>query len=253
MVPHCGKFEDKVEQVLKYLEDALDVDGLAGKRQRVSVRAKTFPADVMQASHAFQVTSKYLDSSMQLSVRRRQRMHVEQWRACFERLDGSASGPTASSEEHATFEERRSIPDEDLLARRVIPESVYHTAMQLAAGATIDKYVLSFQVSAGLHYELFYFRGDSGSSALVLDFPVGADMPEWLECEATAEVRPHPTSQQKLLPSAGSGGSSGRRPRVLKKNSTEDAAAEYLVHHRRNVVEKVVAEYSVRRSTTVAF
>merc|ERR1719162_2678226 len=33
LVPHCGKFEDKVEQVMKYLEDALAVDGLSGKRQ----------------------------------------------------------------------------------------------------------------------------------------------------------------------------------------------------------------------------
>merc|ERR1719223_593239 len=72
LVPHFPKFQDKVNQVMKYLEDALGVDGLAGKRERVAVGfvGDGVPEDVLEQSQAFEVTSTFLDDSMELSVQR---------------------------------------------------------------------------------------------------------------------------------------------------------------------------------------
>merc|ERR1712094_95043 len=90
---------------------------------------------------------------------------------------------------------------------------------KLAPSTGIDKHVLSFQAGSGLHYELFYFQGSVGS--LVLDLPVGAELPSWLEREAEAEVRPRPVGKVAMT-------SFRKAPRALKKNSTEEAAVQYL-------------------------
>lgn len=227
MVPHCGKFEDKVEHVMKYLEEALGQDGLAGKRQRLNVSlSNEVPDHVLAACQSFVITTTFLEQQLQLSVRRRRRVSVDEW---LSGLKGDTVQDKTAPHGHSdqTFEQRRSIAHESFLARRVLTEAEYKTEVQLAKSTGIDKHVLSFQVGAGLHYELLYFQGKN--DVLLLDLPVDADLPAWLlRSGDEAEMRPQPAGKVAMT-------SGGRKPaRVLKKNSTEEAAVEYLAKSREN-------------------
>jgi len=218
MVPHFPKFHDKVEQVMKYLEDALGVDGLAGKRQRISVRFATesVPAEVLRQSQAFEVTSTYLDKSMEVSVQRRLRVSVTSWLAG---LSGAPPSPVdlpiSSSHVDQTFEERRSIPADNFLARRVITEDVYHNEVRLAQHESVVKHVMTFQSSAGQHYELIYFKTCGESETVILDFTVGAELPSWLVATGEMDVKPRVITDQPV--------------RKLSRHSTAEAAeAQWL-------------------------
>jgi len=197
LVPHFPKFQEKVDQVLKYLEDALGVDGLAGTRQRVSVRFTgcSIPTEVVGQSQVFEVTSTFLDKSMELSVQRRLRLPVPSWLAG---LNGTTAScvdlPVSSSHVDQTFEERRSIPADNFLARRVITEDVYHNQVRLAQHASVVKNVITFQSCAGQHYELFYFQ-NCGELDMVLDFAVGAELPDWLTAAGKVAPSPRPKGQ----------------------------------------------------------
>jgi len=226
MVPHCKLFEDKVEMVMEYLQDALHVDGLAGKRQRIPVRLRTsssdaspqvvVPPEVLHHAQAFVTTSTFLDEAMQSSIRRRVRMSVDLW------LEGLKSTKPMDVESlprgEQTFEERQAIPEEDYLARRVISEVQYHKIASLARQAGVDRCVLSFQDSAGAHYELFYFW--RSSRELILDFTVGSSLPSWLEAEPQAEVKPHPARHEQEC--------SVKRERKLARHTTAEAAHSQL-------------------------
>merc|ERR1712232_99576 len=110
MVPHFKQFQDKVDQVMKYLEDALGVDGLAGKRQRLSVRCavEDIPPEVINNGQAFLITSTYLDESMELSVQRRLRIPVNSWLSGLRGdIVKTLDLPASSSHIDQTFEERR--------------------------------------------------------------------------------------------------------------------------------------------------
>lgn len=221
VVPHADKFQDKVEQVMKYLEDALAVDGLAGKRKRVSVNcsAEDIPEDELAQNQAFIVTSTYLDESMELSVQRRLRVSVKSWLAD---LKGESPKPielpSSSSHLDQTFEERRSIPSENFLARRVISEQTYHHELRLAQHESVHKHVMTFQSSSGQHYELFYFQRD-GPPEMALDFTIGAEMPEWLT--VNPEIKP---PQPGEMSPAKQVRKSDRPPRKLQRFTTAEAA-----------------------------
>jgi len=216
MVPHFEKFQDKVEQVMKYLEDALGVDGLAGKRQRigVSLTMESIPPEVILQSQAFIITSTYLDQSMELSVQRRLRVPVASW---LDGLQGSTPKavdlPASSSQVDQTFEERRSIPADNFLARRVITEDVYHNQVRLARHTNINKNVLTFQSGTGQHYELLYFQ-NAGKVDVVLDFAIGAELPTWLAA-GDGEVQPLPK---------------GKAARKLGRHTTAEAAEARWLH-----------------------
>jgi len=201
MVPHAKTFQDKVDQVMRYLEDALGVDGLAGQRQRIPAQCTldSIPQEVLEQGHAFVVTSTYLDASMEHSVQHRLPVPVSSW---VSGLKGEATQPqkhpTSSSKAwDQTFEERRAIPSESSLARRVISEAEYHNEVRLARHESVHKHALTFQTSSGQHYELFYFQGPQKPD-LVLDFTVGAEIPAWIGGVADAEAKEHPPSQKKL-------------------------------------------------------
>jgi len=220
MVPHCDSFQDKVEGVMKYLEDALGVDGLAGKRKRISVNCamEDIPEEVISQSQAFIITSTYLDESMELSVQRRLRVPVATWLAG---LKGEVMKPTelpsSSSHLDQTFEERRSIPSENFLARRVISETSYHHEMRLAQHESVHKRVMTFQSASGQHYELFYFQ-KAGTQDVALDFNIGAEMPKWLT------AGPDTTPQAGEMSPAPKVRKDGRPPRKLQRYTTAEAA-----------------------------
>jgi len=214
LVPHFNRFQDKVDQVMKYLEDALGVDGLAGKRERLAVRfaAGSVPEEVVSQSQAFEVTSTYLDDSMEHSVQRRLRVPVSSWVAGLSGAGETKSSELPSSSSHLdqTFEERRSIPADNFLARRVITEDTYHNQVRLARHESVTKHVMTFQSEAGQHYELFYFAG-ADKQDMVLDFTVGTKLPSWLAKAQEVEAMKSPLrSRQKV--------------RKLGRHSTAEAA-----------------------------
>jgi len=218
MVPHCKLFEDKVEIVMEYLQDALHVDGLAGKRQRIPVGLRAAdrpPPEVLLHAQAFVITSTFLDEAMQSSIRRRVRVPVDRWCAGLRGSEPMDVDSLPRGEQ--TFEEREAIPEEDYLARRVISEAQYHKIASLARQAGVDRCVLSFQDSAGSHYELFYFR--NSSRELVLDFTVGSRLPVWLEAAPEAEVKPHPARHEQDC--------TAKRERKLARHTTAEAAQEH--------------------------
>eukprot|EP00933_Yihiella_yeosuensis_P043132 TRINITY_DN37876_c0_g1_i2.p1 TRINITY_DN37876_c0_g1~~TRINITY_DN37876_c0_g1_i2.p1 ORF type:complete len:487 (+),score=72.78 TRINITY_DN37876_c0_g1_i2:108-1463(+) len=233
MVPHCPKFEDKVEQVMGYLEDALGVDGLQGKRHRVEVKlsAEEVPVEVLEKAQAFEITSAFLDKAMHLSVRRRHRVPVEKWSKGLKNGQDT-SGAHEKGDLDSTFEERRSIPDEDFLARRAITETAYNSALQIAPHSSVDKHVLSFQTGGSLHYELLYFQGGQNSasgSKLLLDCTVGSPLPDWLHevSPAGAEVckkRIESETPKRVLQRNSTAEAASKR--ILKRNSTAEAASE---------------------------
>merc|ERR1719310_397551 len=101
---------------MKYLEDALGVDGLAGKRHRIPVELKELPSDKLSEAQAFIVSSTYLDQAMQVSARRRVRVPVESWRDGLRRLaDSMPLEKNCHEDQDAVFEERRAIPEENFL------------------------------------------------------------------------------------------------------------------------------------------
>jgi len=211
LVPHFDKFQDKVDTVMKYLEDALGVDGLAGKRERVSVSfpVDSIPAEVTSQGQAFVITSTFLDEAMELSVQRRLRVPVASWLAGLKGdVQKAPEMPISSSHLDQTFEERRSIPADASLQRRVITEDTYHNQVRLARHASVVKFVMTFQSDSGQHYELFYFQG-SGRQDVVLDFTIGAKMPGWLTV-APDVVAPSPVRPAKS--------------RKLQRYSTQEAA-----------------------------
>jgi hypothetical protein len=216
LVPHMPKFQDKVEQVMKYLEDALGVDGLAGKRQRtpVTFNGGAIPEEVTAHSQAWEVTSTYLDKSMELSLQRRLRVPVDAWLAGIHgEAPKPASLPVSSSHVDQTFEERRSVPADNFLARRLITEDVYYNEVRLARHESVVKHVMTFQSDAGQHFELFHFQKNE-KLEMVLDFAIGASLPSWLVAAGEAETQP---------PEA------GKRPRKLARHTTAEAAeAQWL-------------------------
>lgn len=230
LVPHFEKFQDKVEQVMKYLEDALGVDGLAGKRRRTSVRlaGNSIPAEVISQGQAFEVTTTYLDEAMELSVQRRRRVPVTSWLAMMKGVDPTAAKlPVSSSHVDQTFEERRSIPADNFLARRVVTEDVYHNEVKLARHEGVIKHVLTFQSGCGQHYELFYFQNQETLEA-ILDFTVGAEFPKWLEAGEEADKPQRKLSRHSTAEAAEAQAAVGAGPdrpqRKLSRHSTAEAA-----------------------------
>jgi len=202
-VPHCDKFAHKVDLVMKYLEDALGVDGLAGERQRTGVSLKELPIELLKGTQAFATCTTYLDETLRLSVRRYLETTAASWQLGLS--DGTdpfeALGGANKADMHQLFEERRSIPEESTLARNSITEDMYHNAVLLAKRPSVQKHVLSFQDETGSHHELFYFNGTRN---LILDHPTGQALPRWL-------TRAEPATNERK-----------RSLRVLKPHSTEE-------------------------------
>lgn len=211
-VPHCEKFAHKVDQVMKYLEDALGVDGLVGARQRTSVAVHGIPEEILKGARAFATSTTYIDESKQLSVRRTLETTTAAWQCGL--ADGSDAFELLAGEKagfHQRFEERRSIPEDMALARRGIPEGMYHNAVTLAKHPSVQKHSLGFQDEDGLYHELFYFQG--GPRTLILDHPKGQRLPSWCQTLETLEKKPVV---------------SPRRRRMLKAHSTEEESESLL-------------------------
>ena len=100
IVPHFSNFQTKIDRVLSFVEDALQIDGLIASRTRTAVSFKTTEkvdlATVSEALgegaslQAFVVTTIFDHNRPFMSVRRKANAPVEFW---FEALRGDGRVP----------------------------------------------------------------------------------------------------------------------------------------------------------------
>jgi len=200
VVPSFDKFDEKVDAVLTFLNDALAIDGLAGKRTRTGVRllaplrldgctAAPIPKSVLELAQAYMCSYTYLDADMQHCVRRMTKVSVEAWQDRFAKVLVSSAdalgvapeSPCLPDFEEVMYEKRHKVKPADgegYLVRKIITEDEYLTAVDTASCTTLHKYVLSFM--QGRHYyELLFFTLQDGR--VVLDLAEGAPVPGWVE------------------------------------------------------------------------
>lgn len=223
VVPHFDKFDDKIEKVAEFVNDALHVEGLAGKRRRKTCRLASADGEAglrkfigCESASGAVVTTSFLDGRLQHSVRRHAKVSSEAWLKQFElwtkNLSASVGEKRPSDETSADtvdnilkeasecLYERRTqfqdpaTPDSSYLTRRVITEQDFETAMESRSsdipGTSAIKMLLRF-VTNGLYYELFFFLG---SSDLVLDFSASEESletPAWLDFTSSKELVRH--------------------------------------------------------------
>jgi hypothetical protein len=252
VVPHFTDFDGKMEKVLHFLNDALHIDGLCGKRRRQQVRvadSSALAAVVEQATtSSFLVTSAFLDEQMQQSLRRRATIPNQTWLDQFRSRSSRLHDIEASRDASDVLYERRShvhMPcptggdDSSYLTRRIIKEEDYTTALEIAGSKrTTVKMVLSFVINS-CYYELFFFPHYEDP---VLDLSDEIQtLPSWLEA-----ITADPVSSAKVVPekavieedglqkkieafvptpmSATLDGTSIKKRRVLRGFTTEEAA-----------------------------
>lgn len=201
VVPHFPDFSSKMQQVLHFLNDALHIDGLTGKRRRQQVRVKDdagLLAVVAQANTtSFLVTSTFLDDQMENSMRRRATVPNQIWLENFRKLTSVAPLCRTTSyddiealrDEHDVIYEQRSqrhvqasaasSSDESYVTRRVIKADDYYAAESVACSKhSTVKFVLAFVVDHK-YYELFFFPCYKDP---VLDMSDDVRrLPDWLE------------------------------------------------------------------------
>jgi hypothetical protein len=200
VVPHFPNFHSKMQQVLHFLNDALHIDGLTGKRCRRQVRVKDVAGLVEVAAQAtttsFLVTSTFLDDQMESSLRRRATVPNQIWLDNFRKLTSTAplcrtesyDDIEAIRDEHDVIYEQRSQihvrdfagrGDEGYLTRRLIKADDYYAAESVACSKrSTVKFVLSFVIDHR-YYELFFFPSYKDPVLDLSDDVVR--LPAWLE------------------------------------------------------------------------
>jgi len=206
VVPHFPDFDSKMQQVLHFLNDALHIDGLTGKRRRREVRVKDTVGLLGVAAQAtttsFLVTSTFLDEQMERSLRRRATVPNQIWLDEFRKLSSTEAlcrtasyndiealrdGQDVIYEQRSQKYVRNSAGKESYLTRRLIKADDYYAAESDACGKhSAVKFVIGF-VSDHKYYELFFF---SCYKDPVLDMPDDIQcLPDWLELTEDVDIQ----------------------------------------------------------------
>jgi hypothetical protein len=208
VVPHFPNFDDKIGKVVEFVNDALHIEGLAGKRRRRLCRVVS-DGDLeslvrRSSSSGSVVTTTFLDEHQQHSVRRDVAVPSAHWLAQFlswrTALTSDGDGTSSFAEVAASLEElpdegtyerrsRKALNGQSFLTRSVLKFEDYRVAVQSCGTSAriAKKSVLRF-LEGNHYYELFFFVGHRN---LVLDYGVDApDCPRWLEMIASASSIP---------------------------------------------------------------
>lgn len=238
VVPHFPDFQSKQQQLLHFLNDALHIDGLAGKRRRQQVRVSDINALLAVASQtttsSFIVTSTFLDEHMEKSLRRRATVPNQVWLDNLRKL--TSTTPLCRTQSFDDIEalrdgqdviyERRShvctkvmtgsSQEESYLTRRLIKADDYYAAESVAGvGHSTVKFVIGFVVDHS-YYELFFFPGYKHP---VLDMSDDVDtLPAWLELQENPVAQEGETIETSAKLSLRSTGEEKQAPVVLSKD-----------------------------------
>jgi len=247
VVPHYPDFKDKIEKVAEFVNDALQIEGLTGRRRRRLCRiveAETFDELVHRSTtSAALVCSTFLDDGMRHSVRRRARLPSQIWldaygqwqEQCGSTGDSAATGSTADASSwlakavHCSYERRDQIvcPTKrrhSYLTRRVIQEEDYCLSLGSREGddesdlKSITKLLLRF-VHDGQYYELFFFLGRKD---LILDY--STEVQEVPSCLSLGQHDLEREDSGTTMPQRIDDGHTPKKRRILRPHSTEEAA-----------------------------
>jgi len=253
VVPHFPHFDEKIGKVVEFVNDALHVEGLAGKRNRRPCRVTSLESLELMVSHpstsASQVMTSFLDGALQHSVRRDAKVTSQAWLEKFRQhksgndlLDtqakaesaGLAAESSAGGEGFAqempsstiNYERRSEVRPaggtaDSYLTRKVISQEEYYAALGRGCSQVVGstaKWVLRFLEGAN-YYELFFF---SRQGELLLDFPSDvAKHPDWIFFteESMAAVSSTASAARTM-----DSGTPAKKRRVLRPHSTQEAA-----------------------------
>jgi len=247
-------------KVVEFVNDALHIEGLTGKRRRQACRVSVIGVleDLLghPATSSSVVTCVFLDGEqMTQSVRKHARMPGAAWAASFKHSDGFCPASVASTCQQEGFPildvlyERRSQITVDhsikeiCLTRKAITQDDYDVLVTSSSHApAVTKYILRFVIDSH-YYELICF---DGQDHFILDFSdENPCLPTWLElmessspislgatradAQTAGSLKRHVASDQER----DSPPSSGKRQRFLRSHSTEEAALFGTAHEAR--------------------
>ena len=269
VVPHFSKFDLKIDHVLQFCRDALDIDGLIGDRTRSAAKldAALIPAEFKSDMRGFLVTTVFLDESHSRSVRRRQESSVAAW---FSALDSLKQGKDFEFNESmftdVTYEKRDKVKPtnaaaEEYETRNVIKSEQWNDII-LSSGQRASynyKYVLSFLLEKR-YYEIYFWGASDSNLQTIVDYESDADLSKlpFLKLSSEGVTRPNSdsprrsslgsvasakknlvaarlkvTGDQHPTPSKQDGADiidqKAKKPRGLKRHATEDAARAYNI------------------------
>lgn len=260
VVPHFPKFDDKIGKVVEFVNDALHVEGLAGRRKRRRCRV-TSPDELaalaaLPSTSCSLVTSTFLDEEMQHSVRRVATIPTDKWLEAFKRIGqaqevdqsvaqeelGSIEAlvTARSRKQHGApaaevlYERRTKVqapnePSQSYLTRRVTKEEDYYNAVESCTlSNAAAKLVLRF-LQGSRYYELFFYVGHDD---LVLDYSEEASptsgsseppLPTFLELTGTRDLERQDSATRALMRASSAASPTKRRSSGIVPVS-EDAA-----------------------------
>lgn len=240
MVPYCEKFSDKISQVAEFVNDALHIEGLTGKRQRsccTVINEEQLKAVLaMPETSTVLVTTVFLDEGRKHSVRRQAKIQTDFWAKQFALWrEGGISAEnwnvSVSLGREASFERRSQEPSAGeliSLTRQVITIKDYYAAVRSCSSEgkfMAHKLVLQF-LDGHRYYELIFFVGRDN---LILDsIEDDQNIPSWLRVADSQSVMDSAEVPEEVAAEAN--GPKGelmeppKKKRALRVNSTEEAA-----------------------------
>eukprot|EP00931_Biecheleriopsis_adriatica_P007096 TRINITY_DN108410_c0_g1_i1.p1 TRINITY_DN108410_c0_g1~~TRINITY_DN108410_c0_g1_i1.p1 ORF type:complete len:430 (-),score=88.01 TRINITY_DN108410_c0_g1_i1:71-1360(-) len=241
VVPHCPSFKEKIEKVAEFVNDALHIEGLSGKRRRraceVSMDASLEAMLGQDTTSASLVSSCFVDDGMRHSVRRSAKVTGQVWLELLKSWqkhwadpayppvnESSVEAVVSSKATNFLYERRDQVVTpigQSYLTRKVMNQADYFLALESRAGkktSSATKLVLRF-LHGSQYYELFFFLGRKD---LILDFSAEVageeDVPSFLTLQGGD------LSKQDWAFSGAGQGPASKKPRVLRAHSTEEAA-----------------------------
>jgi len=246
VVPHCAEFKDKIEKVAEFVNDALQIEGLTGRRRRrtCSIADSKAFEDLLNkdSTSASLVSITFIDGAMRHSVRRKMKLSNEDWfgilgrwqkswsdNAAFSTTEAAAVESECASKASNFLYERRdavgpSLNQGGYLTRRVIQQEDYYLAVESKPGnetSSASKLVLRF-LEGSQYYELFFFLGRKD---LLLDYSTEVEqVPGYLKLTGRDLKREDSMSNALVKAPDEAAEVSKKRPRTLRAHSTEEAA-----------------------------
>jgi predicted ATPase len=221
-IPNFTSFDDKIACVLGILEDALRVDGLAGKRCRVELENDLLFEKLRAAAAGQGPKSTELSSWVpaELNIYREDITHCA---GLHESLRRRTS--LSSAKEHQLFEVRvQNYPQNETIppykTRRVLTAAAFEMLLAQAqnqgtVAGKIQKDAACFMWE-GKYFELIrYTNLEYGMKRVVLDYEHDTAIPQWvlpqvLEADRVGPLKRHKTADILDVPLVA--GSGGRRP-----------------------------------------
>lgn len=243
VVPNFPEFNEKMEAVVRCVTEAVQVDGLAGPRERRAIAARPGDDDPLRSRAAWPVDSEvydiqvtFLDVDFTESVRRRQLVPP----CSGSTVDSAPVGEVASfaGEQPSVlyeFRQELQLDGKTVRTRRVLTADAYLLLKQARARTSTEvrKQAVCFTWQ-GHYYELCSYTDAQGgalpescslSGCRILDCPLNGPCPPWLaqadEDAATAE-----TPSKEAPPAAAA--VSGVVPKIarqLSRNATAEVAS----------------------------